>query len=334
MGPSALCRSKTMRELLYPQRQVDILFVVSSLGIIYSVFIVAMKMDVSMHLKYAKKTWRFGLIPVLANFFVVYILFYILPDTLSSKHHPNFKNFNFIRTDIFLTTSITSFPVISESLIELNLITSEIGQIALSSSMVNEILRWITVVLATIMYNRNNKNSLEFVSSYILFVLLCIFGVRPMALRISRSTPIGKPVKESHVVMIFLMVLIGSFMSDVLGLSFLQGPLILGLVMPNTPTLANTIEKRLEVIVSEFLLPLFYVCVGVKFNVFSIDNWGIILKFQIILLAGFLAKILACMLVSRTYQMKLKHGLVLGLMLNIKGMIDIIIFVRMRRLKV
>ncbi|KAI4306887.1 hypothetical protein L6164_030128 [Bauhinia variegata] len=152
------------------------------------------------------------------------------------------------------------YPVLSQALLELNLITSELGHIALSSAMINDALEWVSLVVGAM--TRNRQHSAQFLTCYLLMICLCVFITRPAMLIIEKRTPEGKPVKEIYIVLILLGVLIMAAISDIIGLSFLQGPLLLGLIMPNGAPLGTTLAEKSEVIILQFLLPLFFIYIG------------------------------------------------------------------------
>lgn len=304
------------------------------IGIAYSIFIVTMKMEAVENLRNARRTWRFGILPFLSSFCVMSGLFLVFFPDLSFDNSSSETDMERVRTMVCVTTSISTFPVISENLLELNLITSELGQIALSATMLSEVAHWVFITLSTVINNKDVKHALAFSFFYLAFIFLCVFIIRPAMLMIARSTPPGKPVKEAYVVLVQIGVVVIGFLSDILGMSFIQGPFLVGLVMPHGPPLATTIAERTEVIISHFLLPLYFCYVGVSIDVFAIHSWQKVLKVQLIIIAGFMTKLIVCILISLSYKIRLKHGLVLGLMLNFKGIIDIIVFTRMRVLQV
>ncbi|TKY47588.1 Cation/H(+) antiporter 15 [Spatholobus suberectus] len=283
-------------------------------------------MDVMTTLKAAKRCWRFGVFPFLSSFFVTVTLL-----ALYSPHGANqisFYNFPNIFT-------LSSFAVVSETLTELNLVATEIGQIALSSAMISEILQWITMELHFNSSGPNGQLTLQLLLGCCGFAVLCLFIIRPLVNIVVERTPPGKPMKEIYVVMILLGVLVMAGISDIFGIYFIMGPILYGFVLPNGPPLATTIIERSELLVKEFFMPFFFLHIGTRTDLTKIPNdWKEILTFQAILFVGFLVKVLACVLVSPTYNIKLKHGVVLGLILNVKGIIELIFYSRMYKLEV
>ncbi|XP_020237233.1 cation/H(+) antiporter 15 [Cajanus cajan] len=283
LGPTFIGRERAIVGALFPVKQSSVLNTVAKVAIAYWVFITSLKMDVMTTLKVAKRYWRFGVIPFFSSFFVtVTLLFWYNPTVASRGKVQNFPN-------IF---TLSSFAVVSETLSNLNLVGTEMGQIALSSAMTSEILQWITMEIQF-----NSKETPEYMLVLLISVsviaMICLCIVRPMVKMVIERTPPGKPIKEAHVIIILLGPLMMAALSDVFGIYFLVGPLFYGFVLPSGPPLATTILERSEVIISHFLMPFFYLFIGLRTDITGIpQHWPVVLSVLAILLVGCLVKII------------------------------------------
>lgn len=334
MGPSFLGNNKIFKKHVFMPMQFNVLSVASLIGITYAIFILALKMDVVLTLRSARRTWKLGLLSSLFSFGVMYgLLSLFIPKNVST-------NVPIARQIILLsgTVSLSNFAVISQALMDLNLITSELGQIALSASMINDIVHAIFYLSLYIIRSREVGSKahvpLFIFLSFWGFIGTLIFLVRPFLLMIARNTPIGKPVKKAYVVMILMGVLVTALATDVIGLSFLFGPMVFGLIMPNGPPLGTTILEKSETLMNEFFLPLAWAFLGQTINLAGIWNWDLVFKVNLVIFAGYVAKVIGCVLISFTCKIRPKQALILGLMLNIKGFVEIITYTRMQKTQV
>ncbi|KAE9608054.1 putative cation/H+ exchanger, rossmann-like alpha/beta/alpha sandwich [Lupinus albus] len=320
LGPSFLGHSQIFLDTLFPWKQASLLLTLSKIGVVYFVFITTMKMDIIATLRGARRCWLFGVIPFLSS--------YIVTALLLSFYNPGGKvdESEQIVPNVF---TLSSFAVVTQALLELNLLTTELGQIALSSTLIAEIMQWTSMALQFKSMKQFNY-SVEIVISLLAFVLFCVWVIRPIMKMIARKTPMGQPLKESYVVMILLGALVSAAISDYIGISFVIGPTIYGLVMPNGPPLATTISDKSEVIISQILMASFYIYVGINTNFTKIQNWKMVITFQCILFVGFMVKVIACVLLSSRYKIRPKHGMALGLILSVKGIIELLFFTRLR----
>ncbi|CAL5203011.1 unnamed protein product [Lathyrus oleraceus] len=327
LGPSFLGRSEIYWKALFPARQSDVLIVMSIVGAIYFLFFVAVKMDLLMTVRAAKSTWLLGIVPFVASFLVMSIL-------LNLFYSPtNFPPLIASRLSISTTMAVTNFPVLTEALSELNLMATELGQLAMSSASFNDCIQFSLIITHHIVFTEQLKFQVLAVVSCILFTVFCFYVLKPMMKMIARNTPYGKQVKQIHVVLILLGVLIMSGITDMIGVTFMIGPLMLGLMIPSGPPLGTILVEKCEIIISDFLLPFFFAFVGMTTNLASLHSWKEFLILQFIVLAGDATKVVACALVSMVYNIKPKHGAVLGLMMNIKGITQLIALTKLKNNK-
>ncbi|KAH7548301.1 hypothetical protein JRO89_XS14G0098300 [Xanthoceras sorbifolium] len=162
-------------------------------------------MDKSRILQTAKKSWNVGLtcfvVPWAISLFVFYQLQTYIPEIATG---------NFL-VYLCALSSRSFLPVIAHALGELNLLTSDLGQLAISSATIHEILGWCITCLA----------------------------VFPQRGGEQRNTPEGKPVDETYVRGILLAPLITGVVSDILGSTYFPGALIMGLIIPAGPPLVT-----------------------------------------------------------------------------------------------
>ncbi|KAK7311187.1 hypothetical protein RJT34_09156 [Clitoria ternatea] len=331
LGPSCIGLNKNAYwEALFPPMQKQYLLLSSLIGASYFLFFIGLKMDILTTMRTAKSTWRLGVMPFLASLVVTLAL-------LNQYHHPH--NFPTAKSTMSHTAtsiimSFSNFPVVSDALIELNLIATELGQMALSSSMINDNILWFFLITSRAVLLKNLSCFVTYLVCFTLFTFFSFFILRPALKWIARTTPTGEPVKEIYVVLILLGALTMTGASDFMGLSFPMGPLVFGLAIPSGAPLGTTIVEKSELIIMEFLLPFFFVYIGMNTNLAPLQNWRVFFTLQGIFTAGDLAKLLTCVLVCQTYDIKPKHGTILGLMLNLKGITQLIGLARAQKLGV
>ncbi|KAK7281086.1 hypothetical protein RIF29_08775 [Crotalaria pallida] len=322
LGPSCLGRYDSLWKLLFPPRQAQFLVLAAFLSIAYFLFIQTVKMDILTTLKAARSTRRLGLIPFLASFAAICILLNLYHDP---HGNPLLEVPQSHSTFIGITMSLSYYQVVYDALMEFNLVATELGQIAMSSAMFNDMLQWLIVI--------GLRMQLQTVIVHISFLFFCLFILRPLMKIIVWNTPVGKPVKEIYVVMILLGVLIITFISDFIGMSTFIGPVIFGFIIPSGAPLGTTLAEKSELIVSKLLLPFFYLFVGFSTNLSALKNFREIIVIQCTVIAGYLAKMLACVMISISYGIKPKNGAVIGLIMNMKGVNELISLTGMKQAK-
>lgn len=172
--------------------------------------------------KNREKTWTIGLcswvLPLLFSIFSAFVLRQILsPET------DLYKSLFYIA--VFLSSG--SYHVTASLLEDLKLLNSEVGQLALSSSMVSGVVSavWETIIITrqqTTVWKQRQLFQIydNFLGGFIVFHLLCSSSNH--VLDDTKRIPEGKPIKESYIISTLVMMLGCSLASEFIG------PVILG----------------------------------------------------------------------------------------------------------
>ncbi|KAH0979400.1 hypothetical protein GBA52_006577 [Prunus armeniaca] len=216
---------------------------------------------------------------------------------------------------------------------ELNLMTSELGQFAMSSAILNDVIFWFLIALHLIFTNPDATYRVESFISVFGLILFTIYVIRPIMLSIVKNIPQGQEAKEVHVVAIQLGVLVMAFISDALGTAPYAGVVLLGLAIPGGPPLGAAVVHKTEYLVSQLLMPMFFFYVGYRINLYSIHDWMRFSILQTIIIMSYVSKIVAVVAAAMWCKIGFKNGLRLSMAMSFKGIIEIISYSRWRTVK-
>ncbi|XP_014503062.1 cation/H(+) antiporter 15-like [Vigna radiata var. radiata] len=316
-GTSFLGKASHLKKL-FSTRALYIVDAISGFGVMMFLFLMGVKVDPLLVFRTGKKTWAIGLcssvFPLIFSIGAAYILRqYLSPDLKV------YKSLYFIAA----FSSTGSFQATASALQDFKLLNSEVGRLAISSSMING---GFSALWQGLFVSHRTKSMQKYTVKHLSFgglslialvlVILCI--CRPIMLWMIRMTPKGKPVKESYIVSIYVMVLGCSFVGEVIGEHYIFGPLILGLAVPEGPPLGSALVERLDTLISGLLLPLFFLTSSNRFNLdlISFDDFIVV---QLVALGNFFAKLAGVMLPSLYCKMPLTDALALALILCAQG---------------
>ncbi|CAL0315600.1 unnamed protein product [Lupinus luteus] len=223
--------------------------------------------------------------------------------------------------------SISSFHVTANHLADLKLLNSELGRIGVSSTIVSGVL---STILITGVFSSSQKRHAERNNSYnmmllsgIALVIFIVYVLRPIMFWMIRQTPKGKPMKESHILYVLLMLLGNTLMGEVIGEHFVFAPIVMGLAVPDGPPLATALVEKLDAIVSSLFLPLYFLFCGSKFKISLMDAHNFALV-QLLAFICFIGKVIGTMLPSLFYKMPLVDALCLGFLVSAHGITELI----------
>lgn len=307
----------------------DVCFLLGNIGIIgfmYFLFISGVKMDLTLLKKSGRKEFCIAsfsvVIPLILN-----ITFALLIRKSMDKELAKFSSIGAVTSSL----AITAFPVVYPILHELNLLSSEVGRMAMSTSIISDAvgINAILAFEAAIQGEYNGKNAIWYLISLIVLLAFVVFGVRRAMRWIVEKTPEGQAVEQGFVVAILLGVFVMGFLTDFFGIAIANGPLWLGLAIPDGPPLGTTLVERSETIIMEFLMPFSFAFVGLYTDVYEMAaaGWQSLAPLFFLALAGHFFKFAATLVASLYFQLPLRDGLAVTLIMCLRGEVELILLV-------
>ena len=185
LGPSVLGRNVKFANILFPLRSVMVLETMANVGLLYFLFLVGVEMDISVIRRTGKKALAIAIAGMVLPFIIAACFSFILHKKDETMTQGTFILF------LGVALSVTAFPVLARILAELKLINTELGRIAMSSALVNDMCAWILLALAIALAENHSTSlaSLWVILSSAAFVAFCILILRPAISWMIRRTP-------------------------------------------------------------------------------------------------------------------------------------------------
>ncbi|KAK1285002.1 Cation/H(+) antiporter 15 [Acorus calamus] len=309
-----------LKNIFRPQNRLP-LENISLFGVILYLFKLGVMTDLGMLRRSGRKAIAIGLLGTLISFLLVTLICFFLRHSLPAD----------LRQGYFLLLvtsrmSVTSFAVTTITLQELKLLNSELGRLALSATLVSDIHSWVISALATALFlGATARTPTVGLLSFLTFASLLAFIVliaRPAVLWIVRRAPEGHALGEGSCIGVLLLALVCGFVSESIGQHAAFGPFILGLALPGASALSVTLE-RIDCLLSGLLIPIYMVVAGLRTGV-EPGQAHIWLYLELIVIVCFVGKLVGTIIPSVYCRMSLRDALSLGLILNIKGIIEIV----------
>ncbi|KAL0533507.1 hypothetical protein IC582_027539 [Cucumis melo] len=322
LGPSFYGGDNPILEAIFPFKSFYVSETFAYFGCMVFMFLVGIKMDLSLIKKSGKKAMVIGfmafLTPMLFNFF---LSTYLKSSVEMDAHLKNTLN------AIGAFQASSSFHVIACLLTDLKLLNSDIGRLALSSSMISGALSWAGLVIGFTLRQTSmqQQDALPWMAlCLVCMMILVIYILRPIMFWIVEQTNLsGRPIKEVYVFCLFLMLLFCALFSEFVGQHFLLGPMILGLAVPDGPPLGSALVDKLDSFVSSIMLPCYFVISGARINLSTINVRSAVI-INLLAFTAFIGKVIGTMLPSLYCKMSLVDSLSLGLIMSTQGIADIL----------
>ncbi|MEU2260805.1 cation:proton antiporter [Streptomyces sp. NPDC019645] len=223
-----------------------------------------------------------------------------------------------------IAMSITAFPVLARILTDRGMTRTPLGVVALACASIDDVLAW-SVLAGVVAFTGTTGPDQWRILLAVPYLLGMLFLVRPALRRLAdrrgslRLTPT-----------VFACVLAGLLLSaatsEWLGLHYIFGAFLFGIVLPRTGTerLRREVHERLGQMSGTLLLPVFFLVAGLKVDLSGLDAGGLG-DLGLILLVAVGGKFLGAYAAARINRMPVRQSAALATLMNTRGLTELIV---------
>ena len=323
LGPSVLgVIFPNIASFLFPGKSVELLQQLSQLGLIFFMFIIGMELDTQSFRKSANKAFLISAASILIPFISGVILAFYLHKDFSAG---NVKYSSFA---LFMGTTmcITAFPILARIVQERKLTRTPMGIMAISVAAIGDVVAWcILAVVIAVVKSGGISHSLLTIGLSVVYVVLMLYIVKPLMYRIGLVYASREAMVKPIVALVFLLILVSSLVTHAIGIHALFGAFMAGVVMPENMNFKRVFTEKIEDISLVILLPLFFVSTGLRTEIGLINTGHLWFICSMIILVAIVGKFGGTLLASRFVGLNWNHSLILGVLMNSKGLMELIV---------
>jgi Kef-type K+ transport system membrane component KefB len=324
LGPSLIgSLFPAFNAFVFPAASLGNLQMLSQIGLVLFMFVIGMELDINLLKSKAKAAVYISN----ASIIIPYLLGVVLSYFLYEKYAP--ANIPFYAFALFMgiAMSITAFPVLARVLKEKGLTNSRFGTIAITSAAAGDITGWCILAIVIAMAKAGSiGSSLYTIVAAILYVLFMLFAGRRLLLYIARHNNYNdKGIRASTMAIVFLVLLLSAYCSEIIGIHALFGAFLAGVIMPEEWNFRKVIIDKIEDVALVLLLPLFFVFTGLRTQIGLLNDsslWGICLLVIILAIAG---KFGGSAIAARIKGESWHDSLAIGALMNTRGLMELVI---------
>ena len=247
-----------------------------------------------------------------------------------------------ILTTIFigLCVAITALPVSVRILMDLGKINSEVGRNIISVAIFDDVIA--LTILGIIMNVKDTNMSLETIAGVgmislfklLIFILLLSLVYYLLQRIVNKGNYIEDYInrmlsllkgKEPLFAVFFAFILLFSTFTETLGLHFIVGAFFASMLISEAvigKENIQAIERTTSNMSMGFLAPIFFAGIGLEFNISSISNIGLLVS---VIVVSYASKIFGGYFGGRIAGMKSKTAFTLGVGMNARGIMELVI---------
>ncbi|MFJ8692126.1 cation:proton antiporter [Streptomyces roseolilacinus] len=223
-----------------------------------------------------------------------------------------------------IAMSITAFPVLARILTDRGMARTPLGVVALACASIDDVLAWF--LLAGVVAVSGSAGPDEWrILLAVPYLLGMLFLLRP-ALRRWADRQSSLRLTPTTFACILAGLLLSSAATEWLGLHYIFGAFLFGVVLPRTGTerLRREVHDRLGQMSGTLLLPVFFLVAGLKVDLSGLDTSGLG-DLGLILLVAVGGKFIGAFAAARLNRMPVRQSAALATLMNTRGLTELIV---------
>ncbi|WP_019943421.1 cation:proton antiporter [Dyadobacter beijingensis] len=323
LGPSLLGMFyPEVSALIFPAASLGNLQFLSQVGLILFMFIIGMELDLNV----LKTKAQEAIVISHASIILPFALGVGLALYMYSDFAPEGISFLSFSLFIGIALSITAFPVLARIVQERGLSRTRLGMMVITCAATDDITAWciLAAVIAIVKAG-------EFVSAiYTIFlalgyVLVMMQIVKPVLKRIGDHYAYREGLTKPIVAVFFLMLLLSSYCTEIIGIHALFGAFMAGVVMPVNQRFRNIFIEKVEDVSLVLLLPLFFVFTGLRTQIGLLNDSHLWLVTGLIIAAAVTGKFIGSTVAARFVKQSWRDSLIIGSLMNTRGLMELVV---------
>ena len=323
LGPSLFGRlAPEACTTIFPTESLPNVQLLSNFGLILFMFVVGMELRLSD----IRRQLKGSLIISHSGIFLPFVLSLPLSHTIYTEYAASYTGFVPFALFIGIAMSITAFPVLARIIQENNLLRTHLGKLSLSTAAAGDITAWLMLAAIITISGSGSLLSTGYNLLFLILYLLLMFGlIRPLFRAAGKVYNNTEVISHGMVGVIFILLLLSSFITELLSMHALFGAFMLGLVMPEDLSFRKIITDKVEEVALLLFLPLFFVSSGLQTELGLIDGpemWILLGLFALVAVVG---KVGGTYIAARACGESPKNSIYLGAFMNTRGLMELVV---------
>ena len=318
LGPSLLgALLPGIKAMVFPATVLPTLQTFGDIGLIFYMFSLGSRLDTQMMLRQSRKA-------IVASLSGI-VLPLILGASLAFMLYPAFAGPKATQLSFMLLVgtamAITAFPVLARLLTEKKMLGTRIGTLALTCAAVDDIIGWCLLALViAVVHARGVTSGLMTIGLTLLFIGIMLGIVRPLFAYASRRLPWPNLL----IALTLVLLLLSAYTTDVIGIHPVFGAFIMGVILPRRASFIEQV-RSLDQVNNVVFLPLFFVSSGLRTQIGLISAPALWLVCLLVVAVACFGKVLGGMLSVRWMGESWRESLTLGVLMNTRGLVELIV---------
>jgi len=309
---------------LFPANSLGFLNALAQIGVIVFMFLVGLNINPGELKKEGHAAVLASHVSITAPFVLAAVLALYLYPRLSDDS----VAFSSFALFMGAAMSITAFPVLARILAERRMLRSRLGTVAIACAAVDDVTGWciLAYIVVLIRVEQSTTSIWITLGGILVFALVMIFGVQRVlkGIFLNAYDKWGH-LSENRMAFMMFLVLASALCTERLGIHLLFGAFLMGAIMPKEPKFVRYVLDRFETITVTLLLPLFFAFTGLRTNIGLVKGPEMWMYCALIILVATAGKLGGSTLAASLSGMPLRESASLGILMNTRGLMELVI---------
>jgi Kef-type K+ transport system membrane component KefB len=324
LGPSLLgWAAPRFFAALFPASSLGYLNALSQIGLVIFLFLVGLEINPGELKKQGHAAVLTSHVSITAPFVLAGPLAFYLYPRLSDN------SVSFAGFALFLgaAMSITAFPVLARILSDRDMLRGRLGTVAISCAAVDDVTGWCVLAYIMVLVRASQGAASVWLTAagLLAFILAMVHGAGRLCRRFETVFRARQILSDSMLALMVLFAIASAWITDWLGVHMLFGAFLAGAVMPKSDDFVRSVSGKLQFVPVAVLLPLFFALTGLGTSIGLIRGSAMWFYCGLIIATAIAGKLGGSMIAARLTGMPLRQAAGLGILMNTRGLMELII---------
>jgi Kef-type K+ transport system membrane component KefB len=312
-----------LQNQLFPKgAPMGILYSVSQIGLVLYMFLIGVEFNTNLISKRIRSAASVSLAGIITPLTLGGLLALLLVghSDFFSPHVVTWEAMVFLGAAV----SVTAFPMLARIIFERRLSGTSLGTLALAAGSIDDALSWCILALVLAVFKQSALIAVLAVVGGIVYALVVLLIGKPLLRPLGNMAERQRGISGGMLAFVLLLVMVCAWVTDTIGIYSIFGGFILGIAMPRG-FFATRLLNMMEPLVTNFLLPLFFVYSGLNTSVGLVNSWFLWGVAGLVFLVAVAGKGVACWIAALLNKETNREALAIGSLMNARGLMELIL---------
>lgn len=294
---------------------------ISWLGVVLLMLLTGLETDIRVFKRLGRQSLFVALFGLVVPLGLGYAFGYLLPEQVLVPGSPRAVFAMFVA----IAMAISAIPVIARILLEERLLSSPVGFVILSASIVDDIIGWFLLSIVTSIVHTGTIHPLAILKTLLFLLTLAIIAyyvLWPVLRALFRWIDDKLTLEWTDIVGMVALTFLFSALFESFQIHAVFGGFISGLLLRQVPRLKLSSIRNLESVTLSIFSPIFFAYAGLKVNLFQLSGFWLPLSVLGVALAS---KLIGCFVGARLAGVNRLESLAIASGMNARGAVGIVV---------